>query len=509
MVGTMRPAPDGLITAEVLMNEWEWVEWVASQAGPPPRPVRTTWQEDATVWREGARWCVFSVDQLVEDVHFRRSWCSLEAVGYKAVLRAVSDVWVQGARPRYLWVALQVPPDGDLEALQALYRGVLQAGRDMGAYLAGGDTVRDTRWGLVVSVLGYTRSPLSRRGARPGASVWLTGPVGWAGLGVALLERWHQHGRPVPLAEHISEILAADEWPRRLDRAVRRAVEAILRPRLPVRWYRWAARHAAAAIDISDGLLIDLWRLLRVNGVGAELDAAALEPDETFRAVCQQVGRDPWDMVFQGGEDYAWIVVLPPDVSKPPFAGARRIGHIIAEPIGEIRLRTRDGRLVPLTPAGWDHLARPGEPPSPGRGAEEETPMWIAETDGASLGNPGPSGYGFVIRDALGRVRYSESGYIGFTTNNVAEYTAILRALQWLRSAGVAGVEIRTDSELTVYQLLGLYEVRSRHLQPLHAEVRRLLSEFRTWRIVHVPRERNRQADSLARQGARRGKGEE
>ncbi|MCS7312019.1 MAG: thiamine-phosphate kinase, partial [Acidobacteria bacterium] len=265
------------------MNEWAWVEWIASQAGAPPQPVRTTWQEDATVWREGARWCVFSVDQLVEDVHFRRSWCSLEAVGYKAVLRAVSDVWVQGARPRYLWVALQVPPDGDWAALQALYRGVLQAGRDMGAYLAGGDTVRDVRWGLVVSVLGYTRTPVSRRGARPGASVWLTGPVGWAGLGVALLEQWHQYGRPVPLAEHISEILVADEWPRLLHRAVERAVEAIIRPRLPLRWRQWVARHAAAAIDISDGLLIDLWRLLQVNGVGAELDEAALEPEETFQ----------------------------------------------------------------------------------------------------------------------------------------------------------------------------------------------------------------------------------
>lgn len=489
------------------MNEWEWVEWVASQVGPLPRPVRTTWQEDATVWREGARWCVFSVDQLVEDVHFRRSWCPFDAVGYKAVLRAVSDVWVQGARPRYLWVALQVPPDGTREDLQTLYRGVLQACRAMGAYLAGGDTVRDARWGLAVSVLGHTRTPLSRRGARPDGSVWLTGPVGWAGLGVALLERWHRDGRPTPLTDHLAEILETDEWPRRLRPAVERAVEAVLRPRLPTRWRRWATRHAWAAIDVSDGLLIDLWRLLQVNGVGAELDAAALEPDEAFRAVCQRVGRDPWDVVLRGGEDYEWIVVFPPDAPKPPFAGARRIGRLVAGPAGAIRLRTRDGPLVPLAPAGWDHLAGEEGLPGPERAGPAKDDLWVAETDGASIGNPGPSGYGFVIRDPRGRVRYTESGYIGVTTNNVAEYTAILRALRWLRSAGVDGVEVRTDSELTVYQLLGRYEVRSKRLQPLHAEARRLLAEFRVWRVVHVPREWNRQADRLARQAARQGPG--
>jgi|FaiFalFF_MnMetaG_3_1042247.scaffolds.fasta_scaffold01634_2 thiamin-phosphate kinase len=486
------------------MNEWEWVEWIVSQAGPPPRSIRTTWQEDATVWREGSRWSVFSVDQLVEDVHFRRSWCALDVIGYKAVLRAVSDVWVQGARPRYLWVALQVPPDGAFEALQGLYRGVLQAARDMGAYVAGGDTVRDARWGLVVSALGYTRRPLSRRGARPGASVWLTGPVGWAGLGVALFERWHRQGRATPLADRLPEVLIADGWPHSLHGAVQRAVQAILRPRLPVRWHRWVTRHALATIDISDGLLIDLWRLLRVNDVGAELDETALEPDETFRAVCQRGGQDPWDLIFRGGEDYEWIVVLPAEAPRPPFAGARWIGRIVAEPAGEIRLRMRDGRLVPLAPAGWDHLVGPGERPGP-EPAGEEVPVWVAETDGASLGNPGPSGYGFVIRDPLGAVRYTESGYVGFATNNVAEYTAIVRALRWLRSAGVRHVEVRTDSELTAYQLQGLYGVRSERLRPLYEEARRLLSEFLTWRVVHVPRERNAQADRLARQGARKG----
>jgi probable phosphoglycerate mutase len=130
----------------------------------------------------------------------------------------------------------------------------------------------------------------------------------------------------------------------------------------------------------------------------------------------------------------------------------------------------------------------------------------IVRTDGAARGNPGPASAGAVLIDAsLPGARRSDappvasiSDYLGVQTNNVAEYTGVVRALALARELGAEEVDLLLDSKLIVEQVHGRWRVKDAKLQPLHAQVRRLLTGFRRWSATHVPRSQNHAADALA-----------
>ena len=126
------------------------------------------------------------------------------------------------------------------------------------------------------------------------------------------------------------------------------------------------------------------------------------------------------------------------------------------------------------------------------------TPSYELYIDGASRGNPGPSAIGAVLFDARGSVVRELSQYIGETTNNVAEYLALIYALQEALQAGAAALTVKTDSQLLERQMNGRYKVRDPHLKLLHELASHLAAGFAVCRIEHVPREQNRRADRLA-----------
>lgn len=118
--------------------------------------------------------------------------------------------------------------------------------------------------------------------------------------------------------------------------------------------------------------------------------------------------------------------------------------------------------------------------------------------DGASRGNPGEAGAGAVIRDPEGHIIKKLKKYLGRATNNVAEYNAILIALESARDLGLNSVRILADSELMVKQLNGVYRVKSAELKPLYDRAVGLIKGFKDCKIAHVYREDNSTADSLA-----------
>ncbi|HKW32899.1 MAG TPA: ribonuclease HI family protein [Candidatus Acidoferrum sp.] len=118
--------------------------------------------------------------------------------------------------------------------------------------------------------------------------------------------------------------------------------------------------------------------------------------------------------------------------------------------------------------------------------------------DGGSRGNPGPAAYGVLIRDANGGVVAKLKKYIGRFTNNVAEYYGLIAAMDYAQSHGVRAIRIESDSELLVKQMRGLYRVKSADLQPLHERAQKMAKGFDSFRIDHVYREQNREADALA-----------
>ena len=121
--------------------------------------------------------------------------------------------------------------------------------------------------------------------------------------------------------------------------------------------------------------------------------------------------------------------------------------------------------------------------------------------DGASRGNPGPAGIGIAIFDPVGGLRERIHESIGEATNNVAEYRALLAALDRALALGIQELEVRSDSELLVRQLQGKYQVKHPGLKPLFAAARERIARLRRFRIQHVPREQNAEADALANQG--------
>jgi ribonuclease HI len=131
----------------------------------------------------------------------------------------------------------------------------------------------------------------------------------------------------------------------------------------------------------------------------------------------------------------------------------------------------------------------------------------VAYVDGASRGNPGPAGIGVVIADDEGNVLKEIAEPVGRTTNNVAEYSALIRALEEVRAMGGNGIQVYTDSELLARQINGQYQVRKRHLFPLFTRAKDLMEQFDRARVTHVYREQNTHADRLSNIGADRAQG--
>lgn len=127
--------------------------------------------------------------------------------------------------------------------------------------------------------------------------------------------------------------------------------------------------------------------------------------------------------------------------------------------------------------------------------------MILAYIDGGARRNPGPAGYGAHIEDGAGQVLAELHGGLGIATNNVAEYSALLAALQWALDHGHRRVHIRADSELLVKQMRGEYKVRHPGLQPLFVRARMLVMQLDAVTFEHVRREFNTKADALSNLG--------
>jgi ribonuclease HI len=135
-------------------------------------------------------------------------------------------------------------------------------------------------------------------------------------------------------------------------------------------------------------------------------------------------------------------------------------------------------------------------PPEPAK----HIAAYQANIDGGSRGNPGPAAYGVVIREGSGAVVARLKKYIGQNTNNVAEYFGLIAALDYAQTHGVKALRVESDSELMVKQMRGQYKVKSGDLKPLFERAKKMTQGLESFRIEHVYREQNREADELVNQ---------
>jgi ribonuclease HI len=131
----------------------------------------------------------------------------------------------------------------------------------------------------------------------------------------------------------------------------------------------------------------------------------------------------------------------------------------------------------------------------------------IAHSDGGARGNPGPAGYGVVIKDNTGKKVAGLSEYLGHQTNNFAEYQGLIAALEYAVTHGPKALKLVSDSELMVKQIKGIYKVKNLALQDLHARAKQLIAKLDWFSIDHALREHNQEADRLANEAMDKGSG--
>jgi thiamine-monophosphate kinase len=296
--------------------------------------------DDAAVFSppRGADW-VLTCDAFLENIHFLAPVHPPQAVGFKALARATSDLAAMGATPRFFLLTLALPAHRTTRWFDDFLAGMARAARRFGLVLAGGDTAQSATIAISVTVLGEVARgrAVLRSGARPGDALYVSGRLGAAQLGLELVLRG---------------MYREQRW------------QPLLRPHLypPLRlalgqWLsRWRA--ASAMIDISDGLSTDLWHLCQASGVGARLWAERI-PAVRVPPALRARGFDPLELALHGGEDYELLFSVPRRLSR---AVPKVYGRVSITPIGEIVrggamvLMRSDGRSTPLMPRGWDHF---------------------------------------------------------------------------------------------------------------------------------------------------------
>jgi thiamine-monophosphate kinase len=284
--------------------------------------------DDCAIFRPrgSAEDLLFTTDMLIEGVHFLRETHTAADVGWKLLARGLSDIAAMGGEPRFCLLSLALPAWALPELtnsrwLDGFYRGLLTLAGSVRAPLVGGDLARSTRLMADIVVCGAVRrgGALRRDGARPGDAIYVSGALGGSALGFAT-------GR--------GKAGRGQTWKRHVHPQPRLALGKFLRERLG----------ATAAMDLSDGLSLDLHRLCLASGLAAEIS----QPPRYPRATLEQA--------LHGGEDYELLFTIPAR-TRPPghFQGLplTRIGTMRKGRKGAVKL---DG--APLAPLGWDHFRK-------------------------------------------------------------------------------------------------------------------------------------------------------
>jgi thiamine-monophosphate kinase len=281
---------------------------------------------------------VITTDAMVENIHFRREWCSFFSLGEKAFVANASDIAAMGAEPTFALLSLGAPLDCEVEDLDLFFDGFLHTAASYGAALIGGNMSAAPCFMISVTLLGQAaHGVLKRTGACLGDDVYVTGTPGDAALGLRML----QEKRDDPPA---------------------RAVKArFLTPSARVTIGREAAARglATAMIDVSDGVLQDLGHLCGGSQVGAVIETALLPLSVSYRAI---LGEQDWSLALTGGEDYELLFSAPvnrriaiADLALSTDCAITRIGQIVERAEG-IRVNGPGGDAYTPVRVGYDHF---------------------------------------------------------------------------------------------------------------------------------------------------------
>lgn len=310
------------------LGEFGLISRIAANVSPAEGVVTGIGDDAAVTALTPGMQLLTSTDMLLEGVHFRLDWHDPFLLGRKSLAASISDIAAMGGIPRWALLSLAIPPDCSLEFLDAFNKGFLAMASEHGVALIGGDTCRSGN-GLIISVtiMGEQAPELiiRRCGARPGDEIWVTGTLGDAALGLALLEK----KLPFPQDPH------GPKGGGRGEGEVNHLISRLLDPTPRTAAGRALAESGlvTAMIDISDGLMADFEHIAELSGVGGTIKIDELPISPAFRSVSQCLPELPYTFVLAGGEDYELAFTAPVTNRKKIIEIMKKSG-IEASPVG-------------------------------------------------------------------------------------------------------------------------------------------------------------------------------
>ena len=314
-------------------DEFAKIDWLKKrfEKGTVSPEVVVGIGDDAAVVDFGGRPTVVTVDAHVEDVHFRRELISCRELGTRALIAAASDVWAMASNPSGAVVALTLPEAFADEDFRDLIEGIAEASELTGARIVGGNLSLGRSLSITTTVFGSpAQEAVTRKGARPRDRIYITGELGAAPLGLAILEAGASN------LEHAESFVA--RW---------------RRPPIHSRVVGQLAQTATAAIDVSDGCLQDLQHVCASSSVGAVIETSSIPTALGYREICAALDLDPLELALTGGEDYELLFTAHPDAEVG--LSATPIGTVIEG--SEVRVLDREGQPVELGQTGYRHFS--------------------------------------------------------------------------------------------------------------------------------------------------------
>jgi len=333
------------------LGEWGLIDWVRERLEEERRRV-FHWPsqkglvlgpgDDSAAFLGGDTTLLCTTDTLVSGVHFGEEYASWREVGWKAIAVNLSDIAAMGGVPKYALVTLGLPSGHEVEKVKELYEGMLDAARPFSVSIIGGDMVSSPVAFATVTLIGEALHNnghpclLTRSTAKPGDHVAVTGYMGASAAGLKML----------------TENLKFDA-----DTAYYLR-EAHFRPRpRVVEGQLLALGGVKTAIDVSDGLLSDLWQICQRSQVGAKVFQEKVPVYSLVKAAFPQ---DYMALALAGGEDYELLFTGEPDVLQRAKARLKvpctMIGEIVEDRSGEVIVVDAQGREVESSHKGWDHF---------------------------------------------------------------------------------------------------------------------------------------------------------
>jgi thiamine-monophosphate kinase len=316
-----------------------------------PRPLIGIGDDAAVVPHPSSSHLVVTTDLLIEDIHFSRKTASWSDIGYKAAVANLSDIAAMGALPSYILVAVALPSHVTYQDWKALYRGLSVPCKAHGVELVGGDTSASPSSSfLAITLLGrvHPKEALTRKGAKTGDLIYVSGSLGNAAAGLAFLTQQGSQKKDALLHQPAKFLVS-----RHLRPAPRLALGRLLS----------SHRLASAALDISDGLSGDLLHLCQQSRVGALIHEGELPLSPRLLAYASQIDIDPLPWALHGGEEYELLFTVSPKdqhrlkrAVKSLRLSVTAIGTI--GPLGSgLRIARRNGTIQKLSPQSYTHFS--------------------------------------------------------------------------------------------------------------------------------------------------------